>query len=68
MPDAAEFFGGLIFGSIGLAALAYGKKAMLPKKMILGATLMASSYLVTPTWLLWVVGTALSACLVSWKD
>lgn len=68
MLSAADFFGGLIFGSIGLAALVYGKKALLPKKMILGATLMICSYVVTPAWLLWLVGSALTWGLIGWKD
>lgn len=64
----ADFFGGLIFGSIGLAAFVYGKRAMLPKKMILGAVMMLMSYFLTPPWLLWVTGALLTMALMTWKD
>jgi hypothetical protein len=68
MPSAAAFFGPWIFGAIGLAALVYGKKMVLPKKMILGAVLMVYPYFVAQTWLVWLIGAGLTAGLMYWRD
>ncbi len=60
--------GGLLFGGIGMGAMIYGRASGMPKKIILGAMLVAASYLVTEAWLLWSCGVALTACLSMWKD
>lgn len=68
MPSACDFFGSLIFGAIGLGALLYGKSTGSAKNMILGALLLAGSYLVTDAWLLWAGGAVLTLGLFVWKE
>ncbi len=68
MPSSADFFGSLIFGAIGMGALLFGKSMGSVRKMIMGAALLACSYLVTDTLGLWVGGALLTVALFSWKD
>ncbi len=68
MPSSADFFGSLIFGAIGMGALLFGKSMGSVRKMIMGAALLACSYLVTDTLVLWVGGALLTAALIMWKD
>jgi hypothetical protein len=68
MPSAADFFGSLIFGAIGLAALMYGKSVGSVVKMGLGAAMLACSYLITESWVLWTSGAVLTLLLLRWKE
>ena len=68
MPSAADFFGSLIFGAVGLAALLYGKSVGSVVKMCLGASILACSYLITESWLLWTSGAVLTLLLMRWKE
>ena len=68
MPSASDFFGSLIFGAIGLAALLYGKSVGSVVKMGLGAAILGCSYLVTESWLLWTSGVVLTLLLMKWKE
>ena len=68
MPSAADFFGSLIFGAIGLGALLYGKSVGSVVKMGLGAAILGCSYLVNESWLLWASGTVLTLLLMRWKE
>jgi len=61
-------FGSILFSAIGLAAFVYGKKAGSLKPVILGIALMAYTYFVSETWLMFLVGSALTAALFIWKD
>jgi hypothetical protein len=68
MPSASDFFGSLIFGAIGLAALLYGKSVGSVVKMSLGAAMLGCSYLVTESWLLWTSGAVLTLLLMRWNE
>ncbi|MDZ4403424.1 hypothetical protein [Prosthecobacter sp.] len=68
MPTEATFLGGLIFGAIGLGALLFGKTTGSVIKMILGAALLACTYLITEGWLLWTSGAVLTLLLMRWKE
>jgi hypothetical protein len=68
MPSAADFFGSLIFGAIGMGALLYGKSVGSVVKMGLGAALLGCSYLITESWLLWTSGAVLTLLLMRWKE
>jgi hypothetical protein len=68
MPSTADFFGSLIFGAIGLAALLYGKSVGSVVKMCLGASILACSYLISESWLLWTSGAMLTLLLLRWKE
>jgi hypothetical protein len=61
LPSPAYIFGAIVFGIIGIVAYRYGKKAELPLTRWLGLALMLYPYLVTQTWLLYLVGAALCA-------
>ena len=65
---AGKLFAYLIFGLIGMAALAYGKKQHSPKKMLIGAALMVYPYVVADTLALWGVGAGLTAALFMLPD
>jgi len=68
MPDPLTLIGSLIFGAIGLAAFIYGKRAELLTPMIIGVVLMAYPYFVSETWLLYLIGCALCAGLLLFRE
>ena len=63
MPSPESFLYSIIFGAIGLAAMAYGKTTSQPKLTIIGAVLIGYTYVVTNDWLVLGIGIALSASL-----
>lgn len=63
LPTPAYLFGMILFGIIGIAAYRYGKKAARPPARWIGLTLMLYPYLVSSTWLLYLVGGSLCAGL-----
>lgn len=67
MPSFANLFAGILFGSVGLAAFVYGKKSASWKPMAIGAILMVFPYFIEETWLLYVIGFALSALMFVWR-
>jgi hypothetical protein len=60
---AANLFGQILFGAIGLAAFIYGKKQSSFKAMLLGVAIMAYPYFVAKTWLLYTIGGVLTVLL-----
>jgi hypothetical protein len=68
MPSPANLFGSLMFGVIGFAAFMYGKKMAGLRAMLIGVALMVVPYFIDPTWLLYTVGTALTAALFVFRD
>jgi hypothetical protein len=68
MPSFANLFAGILFGSVGLAAFAYGKKTANWKPMTIGAILMVFPYFIEGTRLLYVIGFALCALMFVWRD
>jgi len=49
-----------VFGVIGLVAFRYGKKSALIVPMLLGLGLMIYPWFVSETWMLYVIGCALT--------
>ena len=75
MPDFAlpSFSGAvivanLLFGSVGFVAFVYGKKMHVWKPMFIGLVLMAYTYFVESTLLLFGIGTVLTAALFVFRD
>jgi len=68
MPTPTVLFADLIFGVIGLAVFAYGRKNALWRTMAIGLALAAFPYFVSQTWLLYAIGAALCAALAIWRD
>ncbi len=68
MPTPANLFGQLAFGVIGFGAFMYGKKTAGWRAMGIGVALMVFPYFIDPTWLLYSVGTALTAALFVFRD
>jgi hypothetical protein len=68
MLTTAALFGSFLFGLIGMAAFAYGKKESRVYPMLFGAALMAFPYFVTNTWALYGVGAGLTGMLVKMRD
>jgi hypothetical protein len=58
----------LLFGSIGFVAFIYGKRMHFWKPMLIGLTLMAYTYFVENTILLFGIGTVLTISLFLWRD
>ena len=56
LPSPAYLFGAIMFGFIGYAAYRYGKKASLGTAKWIGVSLMLYPYVISQTWLLYVVG------------
>jgi hypothetical protein len=63
LPTPAALFGSLIFGVIGLVAFRYGKKSALIVPMLLGLGLMIYPWFVSETWMLYVIGCALTGAV-----
>ena len=66
LPSPAYIFGAIIFGLIGLGAYRSGRVREHKVTMWLGVVLMVYPYLISSTWLMYVVGLALCAGL--WAD
>ena len=66
LPSPAYLFGAIVFGLAGLAAWRVGRKEERPRTLWLGVTLMLYPYLVSQTWLLYVLGLVL--CAGIWWD
>ena len=65
-PSPAYLFGMLLFSLLGFAAFRYGRKNDRYPTMAIGVALMLFPYVVSRTWLLYVVGIAL--CAGIWYD
>jgi len=65
---AANLFGQILFGAIGLAAFVYGKKQSSFKTMLLAVAIMGFPYVVSETWMLYAIGGVLTLLLFLWKD
>ena len=63
LPSPAYIFGAVVFGLAGLAAYRNGKKSGRPLTKWVGVALMLYPYVITMTWLLYVVGAALCVAL-----
>jgi hypothetical protein len=68
MPTPAVLFGAIAFGSLGLGAFVWGKKAGSLKAIVIGILLMAYPYFVPGTLLVYLVGAALAAALFLFRD
>ena len=68
MFTPANLFLTIIFSTIGLAAVVYGKKAGLLYPMLFGAALMIYPYFITQTWLVYGLGIVLTALLVRFRE
>ena len=68
LPSGWNLFGAFLFSLIGLAAFRYGKKALQFQTMLIGVGLMLFPYVVTATWLLYVVGAALCFALYWFRE
>lgn len=63
LPSPAYIFGSIMFGLVGYAAFRMGRKQQRARAVWIGVALMLFPYLISPTWLLYAVGTALCASL-----
>ena len=73
LPQAGDFngakiFAWTIFGAIGFAVFLYGKKNQFFRTMIIGVALMVYPYFVSGTFLLYLIGIALTGALYFWRD
>ena len=59
LPTPTYLVGVLLFSVVGFAAYRYGKKAPFPTAKWLGIALMLYPYLISETWLLYLVGVGL---------
>ena len=67
LPSPAYILGAILFGIIGWVAFRRGRKSALPVLTWTGMTLMLYPYAVSQTWMLWMVGVALSGLVyVKW--
>jgi hypothetical protein len=68
MPDPAILFAGILFGSIGAAACLYGRKQAKWRPLALGTALVAITFIIPDTVLLYAAGTALCAALFWFRE
>jgi uncharacterized membrane protein len=60
LPTPAYIIGAVAFGIIGIIAYRRGKRQQQPRVRWIGVALMLYPYVVTQTWLLYVLGVALT--------
>ena len=60
LPTPVYILGAILFGIIGWGAFRRGKKSSAPILTWTGLALMLFPYVVSDTWILWLVGMALS--------
>ena len=69
LPGPGYLVGAVLFGLIGLVAWRHGRRQARPAVTWAGVALMFYPYVVTQTWLLWLVGAALCAWTwTRWND
>jgi hypothetical protein len=68
MPTPANLFGVIFFSLVGIGAFRYGQRSGSPKAVVIAMALMGFPYFVTSTWLLYSVGSALTAMLFVLRD
>lgn len=66
--DLNSVLSGILFGGIGSAALIYGHRQSQWKPMVIGALLVAGSYFLKNTLVIWLAGSALTASLWWFRD
>jgi apolipoprotein N-acyltransferase len=60
LPSPAYIVGAIAFGIIGIVAYRRGKRQQRPRTRWIGVALMLYPYLVSQTWLLYLLGVALT--------
>lgn len=69
LPTPAYLIGLVLFGIVGMVAWVHGKKSRRPTVKWIGLALMLYPYAVPQTWLLYLVGAALSAWVAwAWRQ
>ena len=68
LPTPAYLFGAILFGLIGFAAYRYGKNTSRPHAKWIGVALMLYPYVVSETWMVYVVGAGLCLGLYWFRE
>ena len=68
LPSPVYIVAAIVFGIIGFAAYRYGKKTARVKVKWIGVALMLYPYVISDTWLLYVVGAGLCIGLYLVRD
>ena len=68
LPSPAYLFGLIFFGIAGYAAYRYGKKAGLSRPRWIGIALRLYPYVVSETWMLYLIGAGLCALLFFYRE
>ena len=68
LPSPAYILGAMLFGLIGFAAYRFGKKLSLTNTKWIGVGLMLYPYVISETWLLYLVGSLLCAALYLFRE
>ena len=63
LPSPAYIFGAILFGLLGFSVWRYGRKASRMHPQWIGIVLMLYPYVVSETWLLYGIGSALCVAL-----
>lgn len=64
----ANILGNVLFGGIGVAALAYGRKQSSIQTILLAILLIGFPYFIAQTFILYLVGILLTVALFFFKD
>lgn len=63
-----NIIGGTIFGIIGWFAFAHGRKEKSWRPLGIGIVLMLYTFFIANTWLVYMIGIALTAALYFWRE
>ena len=68
LPSPAYIIGAILFGIVGMVAFYYGRKRKYVVLKWLGVALMLYPYVISETWLLYIVGAGLCAACYYYRN
>lgn len=68
MPEPGALFGMVLFSVVGVWALKEGRREANIKQLLLGFALVGYSYFVDQTWLIWLLGIAMTVAVFKVRE
>lgn len=68
LPEPFALIGMVMFSLLGFWAVKEGRREANIKQLLLGIVLVGYSYILTETWLVWVIGISLTVAVFKVRD